>query len=208
MKRADEAVEKVLAELRGVEAAPGFEERMVQRVREAAREQRTPGWLGVWQWVGVGCVGALLVGVGVNSQRQGKHGVFATNVVSGREARVEAGLGEVGAVEEGVSQRLKPRSGIRAYGTTEAVPLRKSWPPSRATSEAAGVLGVGFPAPPLPLTAQERLLLRAAQGGEPQPAAVFKVSVLPTHDAEEIADFVEFFGQDRQVEPSTTGDSE
>ena len=215
MKKADEAVEKVLAGLGGVQVEAGFEDRVVRRVREAARERGAGGRFGLWQWVAVGCVAVLLVGVGVSWRVRERRDFVVRNAGVSGDAGRRAGVERGGGIEEGVSQRLKPGNGLKSYGTAEAVPLTEPGSSGGSNSsrdgrsfEFAGAVGGGFPAPPLPLTAQERLLLRAAQDGDARPVAVLEVSVLPAHDAEETAEFVEFFERDRQVEPNTPGDSE
>jgi len=58
------------------------------------------------------------------------------------------------------------------------------------------------PAPPMPLTEQERLLLRIAHRGDPVELAMLNHEIRAKQEEEEKAEFQRFF------EPATTGDHE
>ena len=165
----------------------------------------------------------VLIGIGLTMWRVDKHDALATNTGAIHDGRVQGGRDQVGRIEEGGSQRLKPRSIDRDTGTAEAMPLSKrefsqdanssrEAVPSGGSLEKARAESGSFPAPPLPLTDQERLLLRAAKRGDPPPVAVFEISVLPSRDAEETVEFAEFFwaglGRFNQVHQERTNDHE
>ena len=223
MRDAEKAVEKVMAGLQQVEAGPGLERRVMDGVKGRVAGSQSVGFFGGPRWVGVCCVVVLLSGIGEEVWRVERHKAVALNAGAVHEAGVEARRNQVGKVEEGVSQRLKPGSGRLGDGTVGAVPLSKAGSGVRVSAGMGAVRlvrssqessvereaeAVSFPAPPLPLTEQERLLLRAARRGDPVPVASFEVSVLPSGDAEETAEFIEFFGRERQLQPRTSGESE
>jgi hypothetical protein len=58
------------------------------------------------------------------------------------------------------------------------------------------------PAPPMPLTEQERLLLRIAHRGDPVELAMLDPVLRDVRDAEEQADFQRFFGPERTEQPT------
>ena len=59
-----------------------------------------------------------------------------------------------------------------------------------------------YPAPPAPLTQEEKLLLRIAHKGDPQELALLNPVLRAARDAEEKAEVERFFT------PPTTGDHE
>jgi hypothetical protein len=61
--------------------------------------------------------------------------------------------------------------------------------------------GASYPAPPMPLTEQEKLLLRIAHKSDPVELAMLDPVVRAARDAEEKAEVKNFF------EPPTTGQS-
>ena len=207
MNDAEEAVGKVLRGLREVQPDHGFEERTARRVRGAVRRREVRQRLRIWQGLAAGCAALTIVALTTNARLHGKRPLLpaiprgeGSKVPLPPKPSVDLGLTALKVINTGSLEReAMLRSGLRSSANTARGPR---------PSASLEMPPAGFPAPPLPLTEQERLLLRAARDGDPQPPAVLQVSVLPTHDAEETAEFVEFFGQDRQVEQSRPGDSE
>jgi hypothetical protein len=66
------------------------------------------------------------------------------------------------------------------------------------SAELQRELAVSYPAPPMPLTEQERLLLRIAHRSDPVELAMVEPMLRPMQDADERREFQRFFGQSKK----------
>jgi len=151
MKNSDEAIDKVLAGLRDTEPPAGLERRVLAAVHERAAAPRTLPL----RWAALG--GFALAAAAVIA-------LFASPRHSPAPPAIEA-----------IAQP-QPETPATPHASVEPVSPRprRHTPAIRANSETpaptGNILTASFPAPPMPLTDQERLLLRIARRGEPQPA--------------------------------------
>ncbi len=210
MKNSEEAIEKVLAGLRNSNAPSGMERRILAAVQDHASARSRwcwprlrPIWL-VTQpsrtapmsvaW-GVALVAIFTLVLAVPAIHRRGHSLAQpkTNSVP-LAALPPAASGIVAEVAQppAPGSNIQPRRKTntrRASSINHSVALRKM----RAAS---------YPAPPLPLTEQEKLLLRLAHKGNPVELAMLNPEMRARQDAESKAEFQRFFGQ------STSGDNE
>ena len=209
MKNADDAIERVLTGLREVEAPVGMERRIVaameDRTSETARAR--DGWRwplrlvgvarpAVVRYVVIGCVAAGVIAVVLTIPGRSRR----------QQVPLKAKMGSVGSgqrvpvVEEPVMASERPSAarvmraarvanepegpvvGGNEAGDFDAVAMSET----RAAS---------FPAPPMPLTEQERLLLRMVHRGEPVELAMLDPQMREMQDAKEKAEFQQFFAK-------------
>lgn len=205
MTRPDEAMDRVLAGLRDVEAPLGIERRILERLESSAEVRAGVGWRAMWlgrPWLSValGCgvvaavIGAVMAIPAVH--RRGPVLVRGNDaeakVVAGREAVVENTRGFVekkrvwGGVGSVSSQRQVLVGDVQ--GDEDSVAMSEM----RAAS---------FPAPPMPLTDEEKLLLRMVQKSDPVELAMLDPKVEALRDAEEKAEFQRFFAKAAVKDP-------
>ena len=72
------------------------------------------------------------------------------------------------------------------------VPVKR--PPARDVSAVAETQTAGYPAPPLPLTEQEKLLLRLAHRGDAENMDILNPDVQAAQSAKATEQFQQFFG--------------
>jgi heat shock protein HslJ len=211
MRNSEEAMEKVLAGLRDAEAPAGMERRILNALEERVAARSRPGWrqmLPVWLVVparpmAVGCLvcgvtlaGLLAVVLAIPAIRRPGHAP-----AQARKNRAPVGSSASGALGVEAKSVLpasaRPRvrflgerkgEGGTNAGSTEAsldidsVALEDLHAPSR-------------PAPPMPLTEQERLLLRLIHKDDPVELAMLDSKVRDLEELEDKAEFQRFFGQ-------------
>ncbi len=157
MNNSDEAIDKVFAGLRDVEAAEGMERRIMAAVHQRTAAPRTLPL----RWFAVG--GFALAAAAVIAL-----------LAAPRHAPAPPPSQAV------VQPRTMPMPPAQP---APARPRRRD-PAIRANAEApipaGNVLTASFPAPPMPLTEQELLLLQVARRGEPKAA--------PTLDPDALAE--------------------
>ncbi|MGD0443785.1 MAG: hypothetical protein ABSA39_07605 [Edaphobacter sp.] len=205
MKHSDEAIEKVLAGLRDVEIPAGMERRILDgleeraaRRAEAGRRWYRPVWRGVpaaYVACGVAVVGLAVVMLMVPAVRRFGHGGVQSQMgvapvkpipamrstIASRDTETVLHASDVrfakrvDAAESGLG-----RAGDSAGGSEDDVALSET----RAAS---------FPAPPMPLTDQEKLLLRLAHKNDPVELAMLDPKLRELQDAEDQAEFQSFF---------------
>jgi hypothetical protein len=221
VKNSDEAVEKVLAGLRECDAPVGMERRIVDalehhaaaRARSGWRQLR-PGWLGsapppvairsvAW---GVAVAGVVAVAIVIPAMRRLGRGSaqFPTRSIAQSPARSVAqspAQSQMSSVVAGSLHRATQQT------VAESTPLlRQSVRPMEKTDvRSAGdvhdgesvaveeMLAASHPAPPMPLTEQERLLLRIAHRGDPVELAMLDPLRRAARDVEEQTEFQRFF---------------
>jgi hypothetical protein len=218
MKNSDEAVARVLAGLRDVEAPEGLERRILNGMEERAAARRS-GWSWLrrvatapvdarrWLLWGAAFAGMMVIGVAVPAVRRlvqvpvaSKIGVKADAPLTRRALAVAAN--DAASVWQGAKERVAESRTVRA-----AAEVRRA---DGAGANVAGVVtsemrGASFPAPPMPLTEQERLLLRIAHKGDPVEVAILDPKMRSLQEREERADYQRFFARPVIEQPSVNG---
>ncbi|MCU1253521.1 MAG: hypothetical protein JWQ49_6550 [Edaphobacter sp.] len=220
MKNSEEALEKVLAGLRDAEAAIGMERRILDGLlgleeRGAAR----PGsgwrrWLPIWMVVpgrpvavaslvcGAALAGLFAVALAIPTIRRLGHGL-----VQARRSVTPVGSLALGTSETAAKSARPASSGsgvpsraeIKGNGTGKVEGKGN-------VGSQKGVLGsdavaledmhaASRPAPPMPLTEQEKLLLRLVHKDAPVELAMLGPKARALQDLEDKAEFQRFFGQ-------------
>jgi hypothetical protein len=225
LKKSGEAIEKVLAGLRDADAPVGMERRILDGLEERAAARSRSGWrwwLPVWlvapaRPVAVGSLvcGAALAGIFVVAL-----GIPAIRRLGHAPLQVKGNAVPAGSLREAnpeAAKRVRPvlsRPGLRSLrvtaeagktsaGSVEAGMARDWDSDSVALDE---MHAASRPAPPMPLTEQERLLLRLVHKDDPVELAMLD-SMLDSklralQDSEDKAEFQRFFGQStKQVVP-------
>jgi len=207
MKNPDDAIEKVLAGLRNAEAAPGMEERLLRAVQGqvAAHSQANWGrWRPVWlklpahaaSW-SLACGLLAVVAIlqwhpGIRQRAAMPAGLKRASPSVTPFAPLTAGIAKV---EQPPSSEPRPRSSTKR-DVRSAVPSYRHDAPAMREMQSAS-----FPAPPMPLTEQEKLLLRMAHKGDPVELATLIPELRDKQIAEGKAQFQSFFEQ------AATGDN-
>ncbi len=232
MKNSEEAIEKVLAGLRDAESAAGMERRILDQLdglEERAAVRSRSGWLRlrpIWLVAparpvavgslvcGVALAGMFAVALAIPAIRRLGH-VPAQGRRSPAPVRSLAlGASEVAAKS---AQPASSRSGVRALEEVNAGQIKAEGKTNEGSAEAVldsdsvaleEMHAPSRPAPPMPLTEQERLLLRLVHKDDPVELAMLDSKVRALQDLEDKAEFQRFFGQStRQTTPeqSMTG---
>jgi hypothetical protein len=218
MNNSEEAMEKVLAGLRDAEAPAGMERRILNALEERVAGRSRPGWrqmLPVWLVVPARpiAVGCLVCGVALAGLLAVVLAVPAIRRLGHAPAQAKKSAASVGSLASGAlgvdaknvvpaSSRLggqfpgeRKGEGKTNAGSTEtmldsdSVALEDLHAPSR-------------PAPPMPLTEQERLLLRLVHKDDPVELAMLDSKVRDLQELEDKAEFQRFFGQStKQASP-------
>jgi hypothetical protein len=208
MNNSGEAIDKVLAGLRDADAPAGMERRILAGLEERAAARSRSGWrqlLPVWVIAPAGPVavgslvcGAVVAGVfviafAIPAIRRSGH-----TAEQGRRNSVVVGATALAASEAAPeSARSSLRPGGRVTGQKEVGR-------SAAGAEAVGeddsaaleeMHAASYPAPPMPLTEQERLLLRLVHKDDPVELAMLDPKLRALQDSEDKAEFQRFFGR-------------
>jgi hypothetical protein len=216
MKNSDEAIDRVLAGLRDTEAPEGMERRILDALENGATARAESAWhrlLPLWllaptrAMTRVLVCGAALAGVVVV--------VFATSAI--RHARDVAVRSEKEVAPAKVlpavvdaplvavsSSAHEERAGLRvrtAVGEARSARTVDS-EDSVALSE---MRAASFPAPPMPLTEQEKLLLRIAHRGDPVEVAMLDPNQRSLEEMKEKAEYQSFFARPVIKQPMEQG---
>jgi hypothetical protein len=226
MKNSEEAIEKVLAGLRDAEAPAGMERRILNALEERAAVRCGLGWpwLGrVWAVTaappiavgslvcGVALAGIFAVALAIPVIRRLGHataGARRSSALVGSVGSVGLGASEVGAKS---AQPALSRSGLRSLRKMTAEGRTNAGSAEAVLDSDAAALeemhAPSRPAPPMPLTEQERLLLRLVHKDDPVELAMLDSKLRALEDLKDKAEFQSFFGQSRKQatpEPSMT----
>jgi hypothetical protein len=219
VKNSDDAVEKVLAGFGDAEAPDGMERRILDALEEREAAGSRTGWRGLLpMWlvvpgrrIGVRYVvgGAALAGVfclalAVPAIRRLGHGSSRVGIGVASVAPVAAAPAEVVANDVGRSSdgaRPGPRPGLRVRSTGTARVhgerlVRAADAGAEDSEESVAwreMHASSFPAPPMPLTEQERLLLKIAHRGDPVEMAMLDPKIRAAREREEEAEVQRFF---------------
>ena len=166
MKDSQQAIDKVLAGLRDVSAPGGMEQRVLAAMEERAAAQVGWGWR---RWsIGLAAVALVLVAIVVLARpHEGRHDVVAVvkpalpmaGVVSEKQKR-DTGVQTVTAIPKSPLP-VTDTSAIRSAQNDVKYRRASAAAPVQVAAENPVATG-GIPAPPMPLTEQEKLLLRLA----------------------------------------------
>jgi hypothetical protein len=218
MKNSQEAIEKVLGGLRDAEAPAGMERRILDGLEERGTVRSGSDWrwlLPVWLVapgravaVGVFVCGAALAGIfvaglAVPAIRRLGHGPVQVRRNSASVGSPALASSKAAAKSE---DRASLRSGVRS---AEKIRIEEGRNAGGAAAVADGdsaaledMHAVSRPAPPMPLTEQERLLLRLVHKDDPVELAMLDSKVRALQDSEDKAEFQRFFAQStKQITP-------
>lgn len=185
MKDAEETIERLLTALRDAEPPAGIERRILRTLegmeaREALasaslwRWPVLPSWLRPAMAIPLACAVILMVAV-ANYQHR-----LPSSVVRTPSPETQGRRATVTERPTVVLRRMEAHVAVRRHHNHAA-------PAVRETQEAS------FPAPPLPLTEQERLLLRVARRGDAENVDLLIADVRAAQTAKNTEQFQHFF---------------
>ncbi len=218
MKNSEEPIDKVLAGLRDADAPVGME----RRILEALEDQASVGSRSSWRWLRPMWLVTATHRVAIRSLVCGVAlaGLFAAvsleipAILRLGHAPAQSKMNQVpagavpSATPEAVAKRVElPLSGSSARSVRK-MNLRsaREIPDSDRDGDSVALSEMrapSHPAPPLPLTEQERLLLRIAHRGDRVELAMLDPMRRAERDAEEGAEFQRFFGPTTVRQQST-----
>jgi hypothetical protein len=203
MKNSEEALEKVLAGMRTCEAPAGMESRILRALEDRASARTGSGWRAlkpVWMtgFAFSAAVTCLVCAIGL----AGLLSMFVVTHQPGRQtpARVSmnppapdfSALRRPGTIAH-LAQRQPREASAQPTETLTALKAEKT---RHAHSRSRGAMyAASYPAPPLPLTRQERLLLHVAHQGDRGELALLNPDKQLAQVAKEQSAFDNFFEQ-------------
>jgi hypothetical protein len=181
MRDADATIERLLAGLRDAEPPPGMPRRLLAAIEThpavapaSPWYRRTPPWL-------LHPVMALLLACVLALSTKLHHHRDTPIYIRSHTDTQQA------AAPVAVAQKAP----ARPHRKTSPVPLRP--PQTGPESPVQEAQTAGFPAPPLPLTDQEKLLLRLAHRNDPQNIALLNRDAQAAQSAKATKQFQDFF---------------
>jgi hypothetical protein len=221
MKNSEEAIERALAGLRDADAPIGMELRILSALEDRAAVE--PRWGCRWLrpiWLvapvrpnvtrslvcGVALAGVFGVALMIPAIRRLGHAPAQSKVnapsAGSRSLAPSAAVARSSALAWArPALRSVKKTDVNGEGT-----VSESDCGSVGDSDAVALsemLAPSHPAPPLPLTEQERLLLRIAHKGDPVEMAMLDPLLRAARDEEEKTDFQRFFGAATIGKPAT-----
>jgi hypothetical protein len=213
INRSEEAIQKVLAGLRGCDVPSEMERRILKAVQEQASAESRSDWYWsrpIWL-VNLGAnlrastlSKRLLFGVVVT----GMLAVALTIPVLHRGHRDGGAASQVKNVVPALASPLpQATSSLAASSATVPAAASDFRSAGKKRERAAGLVrhsdslalrelhAASRPAPPLPLTQEEKMLLRLVHTVGPQQLAILNPEERAKHEAEADAEFQQFFGQ-------------
>ena len=198
----EQEIDRVLQGLGGAEPREGMERRILARLEA---EELAGAWWSRPRWAAMG--GVVLAGVTVLAVmlplvHRGRVGVSLQGalpeVTRAPGLKPFAGEAEMGGVEAPRTLRNDEEQTTRQVAVSRAPAVRVD--SHMAGREAAAVQEADWsvgnhPAPPMPLTEQEKMLLRLAHHSDPAELAKLNSAALEAQSAAEMAEFKEFFVQ-------------
>ena len=187
MKNSDEAIDRVLAGLRGVEAPEGMERRVLAGLDARAAAPSGLAWRG-WAFgfaAAVAVVAGAMILAGTPRVQQPGGAVVRVPVV--------APVGAPAAPEALVAKR---NTRVLRYAQKDAISLTGR---QEDSADVEPVASGGIPAPPMPLTEQEKLLLHLARRSDPQELTPLIAEVRAKQEAEFDEEFQQFFAPPEPV---------
>ena len=208
MKNPEEAIDKVLAGLRDVDAPAGMEGRILGALEEKASTPAGLGWrmlLGMpaaaksLTW-GAAVAGLFVLALAIPAIRRIGHPAAQVKTAAAKNVAPSAADSDLSASRVNDAPPLLHAPAKRA--------LEISVPEEEATESSdeiamSEMLAPSHPAPPMPLTDQERLLMRLVRRSDQVELAELDSRLDALKDAEEKAEFLRFFVQPAIVQPTT-----
>lgn len=194
MKHPEEAIERVLAGLREAEAPQGMERRILQAAQAQAVERKSwtvAAWLGARPWA-VAAAGVVMLSLAASFAGHGR-GRNRIEVASVKPNIMSTAVAPAARLEEVHTEgRPKRERGAlsRRSNAGEAKPEPLSAEDALAVSE---MNAPSKPAPPLPLTRQEKLLAEAVHQAGPEELASLRPEVRDRQMELSRAEFHDFF---------------
>jgi hypothetical protein len=184
MKDAEPTIERLLAGLRDAEPQPGIEHRILEAMQARETVASVPFWnrlrpqtlpaFAIWLVTALAITGAFVA------------------IALHQRWRVPA--------DSSHPSTLAVRQESPAEAITQPAPVPARRPASRVWSKhsrtavpVSDLQAAGFPAPPLPLTEQEKLLLRLAHGRDPEDTAILNPAAQAAQSARANEQFQQFF---------------
>jgi hypothetical protein len=184
MKDAEHTIERLLAGLRDAEPQPGIEHRILDAIQARKTLASVPFWkrqrpqsfqaFAIWLASALAVTGALVaIALHLRSRVPAERSQPPTLALR-QESPVEA-----------ITQKA-PVQGRR--------PASRVWSKhSRTMTPKADFRAASFPAPPLPLTEQEKLLLRLAHRRNPEDTTILNPAAQAAQSAKANEQFQQFF---------------
>jgi len=189
MSDAEKKIAAALARLREAEPSAGLERRILEGLAERERRvtvARWYNWRGTRSWrpaIALSLACALLLAAGVTSF------LFESGRIDSHPRTISRQ--SAGAPQSAHHKIVSQVSPIQPPGVILPVLRKPHHTPQPNTKDAAS--GPGFPAPPLPLTEQERLLLRLAHRNDPQVRTILNPEQRAAEAARATEQFQQFF---------------
>jgi hypothetical protein len=182
MKDADRTIERLLAALRDAEPSAAMGRRILEALEAREGEASAPRWprlrpVATWLAAAVAIAGLLIIAVAIHQHR-----------------RAPADTRSRGTAPP-VRRTNQPEAVVQKASIAPRRPAKRGSrrPPVSAVPETQAA---SFPAPPLPLTEQERLLLRLAHRRNPEDTAILNPALQAAQSAKATEQFQHFFGID------------
>ena len=177
MKDADRTIERLLAALRDAEPSTGIEHRLLQAMEAREAEAFAPLWrrptaLATSLVTALAITAVLIIAMALHQHRTAPADTRSHAPAVQRTTQPEAVAQQAPITPRRPAQRRHPVSAV---------------PETQAAS---------FPAPPLPLTEQEKLLLRLAHRRNPEDTAILNPAVQAAQSAKATEQFQQFFAID------------
>jgi hypothetical protein len=180
MKNADQTIERVLAALRHAEPSATMERRILEAMAAREAEVSLPFWPR-WRSMATSLAAALAIA-----------GMVIV-VVAGQQHRRAPADTRSRATAPPVRQTNQPAGVVQKASTAPRRPAGRG-SGRRPVSALPERQVASFPAPPLPLTQQEKLLLRLAHRPNPEDTAILNPAVQAAQSAKATEQFQQFFG--------------
>jgi hypothetical protein len=205
MKNSDELVDRLLAAMRDAEAPEGMKRRVATRLQN--HSQATPvrrDWLRVMpSWAWGACVASVIFSMVTVRMNHSKNSTEAPTTV--KPAAIVA-TDAVKAEDSAVTAARPHETILRVTArSTKEEPIVTSVEDSLAVSE---MMAPSQPAPEVPLTEQERLLLQVVRRGDPEELAMLEPEKRAARNEKEKADVKRFFEEEQSSEESGAGGHE
>jgi hypothetical protein len=184
MKDAEPTIARLLAGLRDAEPQPGIERRILQAMQARETVASMPFWkrlrpqtlpaFAIWLASALAITGALVA------------------IALHQRWRVPADSSHPSTLA--VRQQSPAEVIMRPAPVPARRPASRPWPKhSRAVPPVPDLRAASFPAPPLPLTEQEKLLLRLAHRRDPEDTAILNPAAQAAQSARANEQFQQFF---------------
>lgn len=209
INNSEEAIRKVLAGLRGCDVPVEMKRRILKAVQDHASAEARPGW----QWSRP----IWLLNFGAPISRRLLFGVVVTGMLAvalaipllHRAHRSGSAASQFKQMTPSPVSPIPPATPNQVAGSATVPPTATDFRSAgKKRDRAVGVVrhseslalrelhAASRPAPPLPLTQEEKMLLRLIHTVGPQQLAILNSEERAKHEAEADAEFQQFFGQE------------